>query len=169
MKRAKTKELPSQSLLLSRLLYDEDTGILRWKVDIYHNTKAGSIAGGTGTRGYKHVTIDGLAYSQHRIIWKMINGSDPIDIDHINRIKTDNRICNLRQVSKSTNQHNKGIDKSNTSKIRGVCLNKVTNKWLARICVNRKRSNLGYFHCKALAGITIMIERARLIKQGEMI
>lgn len=62
------------------------------------------------------LSIYGIKFLQHRLIWKIIKKNDPIgDIDHINHEKTDNRIENLRDVSRSENQKNRKLNKNNTS------------------------------------------------------
>lgn len=61
-------------------------------------------------------------------------------IDHINRIKTDNRPCNLRDVSAQINRHNRGQDRRNTSGVTGVNWNKKLRKWHAQIASLALRS-----------------------------
>lgn len=58
-------------------------------------------------------------------------------IDHINCIKTDNRIENLRFVTKGGNSHNVGLIKSNTSGIKGVCTQTIkgTTYWIAQVSI----------------------------------
>ena len=66
-------------------------------------------------------------------------------IDHINNIKTDNRVVNLRWCTYQENNMNKGLDKRNTSKVRGVYFNKPTGKWMAYITINKVMCYLGLF------------------------
>ena len=54
-------------------------------------------------------------------------------VDHINNNKQDNRVCNLKWVSCSDNNHNKGMNPKNKSGTKGVC--KKDNKWKAYITV----------------------------------
>lgn len=68
-----------------------------------------------------------------------------IQVDHINHMKNDNRKSNIRMCNESENQHNKGISKNNTSGVTGVGWNKQKNKWRARITINNKEINLGFF------------------------
>lgn len=67
------------------------------------------------------------------------------EVDHINRIKSDNRQCNLRLVDRSQNCANRRMFKNNTSGYVGVHFYKPYSKWLAHIRVNKKRIHLGYF------------------------
>ena len=59
---------------------------------------------------YYKVGINNKGVQLHRVIWEMHNGAIPkgLEIDHINRDRADNRIENLRAVTRSVNQHNKG-------------------------------------------------------------
>jgi hypothetical protein len=77
------------------------------------------------------------------------NGTMKIVIDHINNIKSDNRVENLQLTS---NRHNATKDKKNgTSKYIGVCWCKNKKKWIAQIRINDKHKNLGYFICELAA------------------
>lgn len=69
-------------------------------------------------------------------------------VDHINRIKTDNRIINLRWVTEKENSYNITISSNNTSGFQGIIMNKTKKKWIARIIVNRKTIHLGTFNEK---------------------
>ena len=69
-------------------------------------------------------------------------------VDHINRIKTDNRIINLRWVTKKENGYNMSISINNTSGFQGIIMNKTKKKWIARIVVNGKTIHLGTFNEK---------------------
>ncbi|HEI0612123.1 TPA: HNH endonuclease [Escherichia coli] len=81
----------------------------------------------------------------HRIIFKMNFGYDPLEIDHINGIGTDNRLENLRNVDRHTNCKNTRMSKANTSGCVGVHWMKKRNKWQARIEFEGKRRHLGFF------------------------
>ncbi len=116
------KELPSQEYLNSILEYKE--GNLYWKSrKIKNQVKEGKLAGWIDKTDYYRITIDNKKYQLHAIIWKMIYGKDPIyQIDHINHVRTDNRIENLRD----TNENNKNMSKSkaNTSGFTNIYINK---------------------------------------------
>lgn len=94
------------------LSYNPETGGLTWVVDRgsnFHRMKAGSIAGTVSKRGYIIIKINGQFYKAHRLAWYLAAGvwPDPmLDIDHINEAKGDNRLCNLRLVTRSENQKN---------------------------------------------------------------
>jgi hypothetical protein len=67
----------------------------------------------TGTLNYQRVLA-------HRVIWKMVHGTEPDILDHINRRKSDNRLANLRDVTKSQNCRNTGLYASNKTGVPGV-------------------------------------------------
>ncbi|EBY0956393.1 HNH endonuclease, partial [Salmonella enterica subsp. enterica serovar Kentucky] len=71
--------------------------------------------------GYLMIMINGKAYPAHRLAWLIVYGTMPDGfIDHINRVRTDNRISNLRLVTHSENMQNRKIQKNNKSGYRGV-------------------------------------------------
>jgi hypothetical protein len=107
------RELPSQEYLNSILEYKD--GELFWKID-KGAAKVGKQTSYINNKGYKIIRIDKVDYLQHRLIWKMLKEHDPIGhIDHINHDKLDNKIENLRDVSRSENQRNRALNKNNTS------------------------------------------------------
>jgi len=147
--------LPPVELLNELLEYNPDTGVLRWKV-ARGNIKAGMVAGCKKRRGYREVQIAGKAYKSHRIIWKMVYGNDPdVDkvIDHINQVKGDNRICNLRVVSVFENNLNGGVNKPGATGISYLYWDKREEKYVVRV----KRKFIGY--CKTLDGAIEILKR----------
>lgn len=97
--------------------------------------------------GYLIGFIFGKAYKAHRVIWAHTKGQWPEQqIDHINGLKTDNRICNFRDVSQAKNLRNTCVHKDNESGCSGVSWHKPTSKWRARIRVNGREKHLGLFH-----------------------
>jgi hypothetical protein len=143
------KKLPSQKALNSLLSYDAETGLLTWKDR--PDCKAFRSAGKPALNyvddcGYKIVKLDGLGnVKAHRVIWKMVYGEDPELIDHINGQRSDNRIENLRSVSRDINARNLGLSKNNTSGANGVYWFPNYSKWMVSIRVNGRRKTLGYF------------------------
>jgi len=123
----------TQKRLKELFLYDENTGLLTWKIN-RGTARAGSIAGHKSLNGYLRTSADGKRYLNHRIIWCMIHGYIPENgLDHIDRDKLNNRIDNLREVSQTCNMRNRGMNCNNTSGVKGVYLRKKTNKWYAMI------------------------------------
>jgi hypothetical protein len=95
--------------------------------------------------GYLSGRILGKPVKAHRVIWAMANGRWPLMIDHINGIRDDNRLMNLREATCRENSKNVGVKQSNKSGTVGVCWDKQTHKWLAYIKDDGKHLNLGRF------------------------
>lgn len=139
--------------------YDPEAGILIWKISSSSRAQAGSCAGSIGKDGYYGVGIHKKRYRLHRIIWLHVYGYLPEnDLDHINQIRTDNRIKNLREVSRMCNNRNTGNQKNNTSGVKGVTFWKKRKKWCAVLMINNKTHYLGLYSdfdeavCARLAG-----------------
>ena len=143
--------IPTVARLTELLHYCPSTGELTWKVHRNSQARLGQEAGHISIEGYCVVGIDRRVYQAHRLAWAVHYGDWPRgQIDHINHVRTDNRICNLREVTHTQNQRNRSRNHTNTSGITGV-YNPRPGKWLARICVDRQQHNLGTFGSKAEA------------------
>lgn len=108
-------------------------------------------SGYPNANGYIYIYHQGKYRKVHQLIWEHVHGDIPDDlfIDHINGIRSDNRICNLRLATRTQNGENrKKLAKNNTSCFRGVSLKKSTGKWIAGIKKNGVRIHLGYFQTK---------------------
>jgi hypothetical protein len=129
------------------LNYDSSTGIFTWNKDRTGSAKKGSVAGTITRDGYISIGCKNRRISAHRIAWHMYYGHipDSADIDHINGIKTDNRIANLRLCNKSQNLCNRPIQKNNKSGYKGVSWCSKLSKWIAQIKKNRKLFYLGSY------------------------
>lgn len=132
---------------LTRLLsYDKDTGLFTWKISVGGN-KVNSIAGSSTDEGYRRVTIKGKEYRLHRLAWFYTHKEWPTHvIDHINRDRSDNRICNLRLATVQQNKYNTGLVSSSTTRLRGVTFYKRTGKYQATIRIKGVKKHLGYFN-----------------------
>lgn len=139
-------------------LFNYLDGILYIKV-ARSNAKVGDVAGYLHHTGYHHIKIDGKCYKRSRLVYCFHHGYFPENgVDHINRTKNSDRIENLREVTQQCNMRNTCNLKNNTSGVKGVHWSKKVNKWNARITINQKKYNLGFyklFHnavCARLAG-----------------
>jgi hypothetical protein len=138
--------------LRKRLRYEPDTGKLFWLdyegvAKQWRTRRAGKEAfTSVGSVGYYKGSIDRVMYTTHRVAWAIYHGEWPTgQIDHINGVRTDNRIVNLRVVTCQENQRNAAIHKDNSSGIGGVSWCKNSSKWRARVMVDRRYISLGYF------------------------
>ena len=130
----------------SDFIYDSETGKLVHAKDKCFMTKRGDMVGGKpNSAGYLRTWYYGKIVSQHRLIWKMVHGYWPKEIDHINGNRTDNRLSNLRECDRATNNRNTAVSKRNTSGVIGVSWYKETGKWRSNIKKSGKQIHLGLF------------------------
>lgn len=141
----------TQTHLQTLLSYDPDTGHFT-RLKTQGGGKAGTRAGYTHHTGYRYVRVDGVTVVEHRLAWFYTHGVWPKnDLDHINRVRHDNRIVNLRETTRAENCQNQPIRRSNKSGVTGVYYHKVSGKWAACINVNKKQIHLGVYDTLAQA------------------
>lgn len=125
------------------LAYDPDTGVFVWRVSSSNRAAAGKVAGKLNC--YWQIGVLGRRYLAHRLAWLYVHGRWPThEIDHINRVKTDNRIANLREATRSQNQANGARHNNNKTGFRGVGLLK-WGRYAATIKINKRQTHLGCF------------------------
>lgn len=152
------RQLPNQKYLASVFEYNAEAGLLVWKrrdrstfksdgsFKSWNTRFSGKVAGSQNGQGYRQVDLDGKVYLAHRIIWTLVNGDiGAEDIDHLNGDRSDNRIENLRVVSRSVNLRNSARIKPSQLGICGVSVHKATGKYRAYVGVNGKQIHLGFF------------------------
>ncbi|WP_338805097.1 HNH endonuclease signature motif containing protein [Xenorhabdus griffiniae] len=107
----------------------------------------GKRAGGKDGCGYVVVHTKGIAIRVHRAIWIFAHGSIPssLFIDHINHIRDDNRIVNLRLVTHLQNMKNQAMHSTNISGVNGVSFDRKKRKWIASLRHLDNTVNLGEF------------------------
>ncbi len=100
--------------------------------------------------GYRLIQLNKRKYMEHHLVWMFHKKeiSNNMQIDHINHIRDDNRIENLRIVSHIQNGQNQKKRITNTSGTTGVYWDKTRQQWKASIKVNYKMINLGRFKNK---------------------
>lgn len=136
----------TQALLHQTFNYDPETGVFAWKLRPSQAVHVGDVAGKRTTGGYIALKYQGKLIAAHRAAWLYVHGAlPPKDTDHINGIKSDNRIANLRPATRSQNCGNQKRRCTNTSGCKGVNFDKTRGKWKARIMVDYRRHSLGYF------------------------
>ena len=133
----------SKEYLHERFTYRN--GELYWKTVYSNRLKVGQLAGDKDGKGYRRIMIGKRHFKMHRLIWIMFNGSIPdgLLIDHIDRNISNNRIENLRLLTKSMNSRN--------IEAAGVTFDCKRNKWRAQAFVNDATVFLGRFDTKAAA------------------
>jgi len=127
------------------LHYNPETGEFTWLVSRGNQfSKPGMKAGFKDTYGHLGIEIDGKRYLSHRLAWLYIYGQWPDhQIDHINRIRDDNRLVNLRDVLGVVNAKNKGNYRNNTTGFKGVTIK--NGRFIAQITIAGKCKYLGSF------------------------
>ena len=138
--------------------YDPDTGVFTWRErpaghfktararSAWNARFSGGAAGGLDHRGYCYVRIGGKkSFLAHRLAWLHVYGAWPREqIDHINQIKSDNRLANLREASQKQNLWNTGARGNNQAGLKGV--SPLGRRFVAQIRAGRKRKiYLGLF------------------------
>lgn len=139
--------------------YDFETGQLVWKprpLELFvterqfkiwntrYARKAAFVAQHSG--GYRQGAIFNKIYKAHRVIWAIIHGEWPeAEVDHINGVRTDNCLDNLRAASRSENMRNTARSRNNTSGATGVRWRKDVGKWEARIKIGGRDIHIGLF------------------------
>ena len=143
------KPLPPLEELKEFLDYNPDTGIFTWKKQVAPNIKVGQKAGVLHSWTYYIIiTFKNREYYAHRLGYYMYHGIDPLEkfIDHIDGDKANNKINNLRLVSKSQNGMNRvSLSRRNTSGCTGVYWHKTKKKWQAQIKLKKGLKFLGAF------------------------
>lgn len=161
MKKSRT---PSKGYVIECLDYNPKTGVFVWKsrpashfknthgMRIFNSQRAGTVAGNILTlteykKEYMQIRCSGFSMTSHRLAWIYVNGDIPegMEIDHINGNGLDNRIENLRLVSRVENGRNLKKKSTNKSGVTGVSWSKDRNKWVASIMVGGKTIYLGRF------------------------
>lgn len=144
-------------------IYEPETGHLYWRdpgaeqfetlkgYRIFLTKFAGKRAGTLNRLGYRSVYVRNRSVLCHRLIWAMANGRDPKgDVDHRDLCRSNNRLGNLREATRSQNCMNKRLRADNTSGVKGVHWHTATQKWVASITAKGAGTvHLGLFLSKA--------------------
>lgn len=172
--------LPSIERLRNLFRYEPETGKLyhnprelsdftsdgmksaEWLCRIWNANWAGREAG-YNSYGYCVICTDRKKIPAHRLVWALVKGEWPEgQIDHINGIRSDNRIENLRDIPSAENQRNMRRSKANTSGVTGVSWFKPTGQWAARIESRGVRYQIGYFNDIESARVAVEAKRREL-------
>lgn len=162
---SKKTEIPPVEYLKECFLYDHVTGVLHWRkrpkhhfrcshdMNVWNTIHDQKPVGNLCSYGYMVSSLNGRKYRNHRLIYTMIVGSIPdnLDIDHINGVRNDNRIENLRIATKSQNSSNIKLRTNNTSGTTGVWWVPKYNRWSCYITHKKKKVYIGHFKTIELA------------------
>ncbi|HBW8811895.1 TPA: HNH endonuclease [Klebsiella pneumoniae] len=138
--------------------YNPKTGIITWKprprihfstervFNTWHSRFCGKEAGCLNINGYLEIGIQGRLMKAHRIAWALSYRVYPEGfIDHINGVRNDNRLINLRDVDRVGNGRNSARHKNNISGVCGVHWRLRDNRWVASINHAGGQIHLGYY------------------------
>jgi len=135
-----------QATLKKHMHYDEITGIFTWIKSTSNKIRPGVVAGSQRKDGYIEIRLNGELMLAHRMVWLYLNGEMPsLKTDHINGIRNDNRLCNLRLATDTENATNVKTHCDNRSGLKGVSYDKRFGKYIARIFHKGKAHWLGHF------------------------
>lgn len=127
--------------------YDPESGEFIWAV-ARRGCKKGATAGHINAEGYRVIKLGYRPILAHRLALFIANGVWPTGpIDHINGVRNDNRLANLREVDAFINAQNKRVAMANNEScgLLGVTWNKQHKRWQSKIVTNGKRTHVGYF------------------------
>lgn len=149
--------------LRSLLAYDPETGVFTWSERTSNRIKVGDVAGSKGSNGYVYIKTIFGKFLAHRLAWLHAYGVRPAhDIDHINGIRDDNRIANLREVTRKQNLENQGLQPKNSSGYRGVHWSNRDERFVAQVHHNSKNIYAGKFDSAEEAASAAAAKRAEL-------
>ena len=124
---------------MENILYNPISGEFTRKVG---KNKVGSL----DKDGYLCIKVSNKTYKAHRLAWYLHYGDWPKDqLDHINGVRDDNRIENLREVTSQQNNFNRKPNSNSTSNYKGVSWCKRDKVWVSQIVVSGKNTRLGNF------------------------
>lgn len=151
--------------LRALLDFNPETGIFHWKNrdrDMFSGSSAARVHLAWNARysgkaalisvcsnGYLQGGLLGKKVLAHRVAVAITTGAWPVEVDHINGDKTDNRLLNLRTANRSLNVRNLPMRANNTSGVVGVYFCKRINRWCSTIEHKGKRKYLGSYSSKS--------------------
>lgn len=147
-------------LVRKMLSYDPTTGYFTWLVS-RSKGRAGATAGTRHHQGYVRLKFAGHTVFAHRLAWLVTHGHWPTgEIDHINGDRADNRIANLRDVTKANNQRNR-LKPLGANPYPNV--QRDGNRWTAAFKVSRKTRWVGSFETPEAARAAVVLAKSRLL------
>jgi hypothetical protein len=157
-----------QSDLRCLFKYRKRDGELVRRISTSPNAPKGSVAGTINkVNGYRYIHLNGSKRTAHRLVWIFHHGpiGKGLQVDHINGVRGDNRIENLRLATQSENTCNSKLTSRNTSGFKGVCWDKKRCMWFVRVSVFGKPRGFGYYENLELAALVASEAREKYHKE----
>ena len=145
-----------------RIAYDPIAGSFTW-AKAGKGIVVGKQAGYVDAEGYRSIRIGYKHVRAARLAWFLVYGVWPDgEIDHINRDRLDNRLVNLRVVSRAENAQNISAHRDSSTGLQGIAWNKQHKRWQAKLMANKVRHHLGYFSTPEAAHAAYLDAKSRL-------
>ena len=161
-------EIVSADYLRGILAYNADTGVFTRLISASSNAKAGDVAGSKNSEGYLVIRVLGRLHKAHRLAWVHANGTWPVgQIDHIDGIRDNNALANLRDVSHSVNAQN--VRRATSNSTHGFMgATRSGKRWTAQIRVDGKSCHIGSYDTAEEASAAY-VKAKRLMHPGSVI
>lgn len=148
--KAKTPNKDLSDYIRQELSYCPESGLIKWNHQPLKGRRRGKYCGQIRNDGYVKFSlkVNGKEHSfvAHRVAWFLYYGDWPDkEIDHINQVKSDNRLSNLRLATRSQNMCHTNTRSNNKSGFKGISFKKDCNKWESKIMLDGKYYYLGLF------------------------
>jgi hypothetical protein len=121
----------------------------------------GAKLGHINSNGYEVITVSRKIMKTHQIVFVMHHGYMPNIIDHIDGNRLNNKIENLREVTRSENGYNRKIHKNNKTGYKNVTWISRISAYCVKLNVNKKRMHFGYFDDLELADLVATMAREK--------
>ena len=155
-----TKNYTREPLIEDNITYDPETGLFKWLDNVKVNgfINKGWFTGSNRGKGYFQIRVLNKIHYAHRLAWYLMHGEFPKDqIDHMNSVRGDNRLCNLRVVTHAQNSQN-------MKKAKGTAFERKLGKWQARIYFQKNKIYLGLFNTEEEAHQAYLAKKRELFE-----
>lgn len=161
----KKREQEIDHLLDEYFIYDPNIGKVYNKITRSSRAIKDDESGSIDNNGYLKTRFKKNEYTIHRLAWRLYYGEWPKkSLDHINGIKSDNRIVNLRECDHRTNAQN--THRHRNGKLCGYWFDKKRNKIKSEIRIKNRVYHLGY-HLNENEAYELYLKACKAIKIKE--
>lgn len=152
----------TQEQLRELFTLDPDEGVLRYRVK-HLRYKAGLVAGSVGHKGWRSIMVNQRRYQAHHLVWMYVHGRWPThELDHVNGIRDDNRLSNLREADAFQQVMNSARPPTNKSGARNVYFIRKSGKFRVSVRYRGKHVHIGHFSTLQEASVAATDARNRL-------